>query len=149
MDFNIPQPMKLEHEELHAQLATATKEKGKVGQAAKAVALVLHHHFANEEAYAIPPLGLLPLLAKGQVTDEMKNVLTMTDKLKAELPQMLKEHKEIVSALENLKTAAKRAKKPKYIRFAERLKLHAQTEEEVSYPTAILIGEYIKLKLNN
>ncbi len=148
MDFKIPQPMKLEHDELHAQLVKATKEKGKVGQAAKAVAQVLHHHFVNEEAYAIPPLALLPLLAEGLVTEEMKDVLTMTNKLKSELPQMLKEHKDIVSALENLKTAARRAKKPKYIRFAEKLTLHAQTEEEVSYPTAILIGEYIKLKLN-
>lgn len=148
MEFKIPRPMKLEHDELHAQLVKATKEKGKVGQAAKAVAQVLHHHFVNEEAYAIPPLSLLPLLAEGQVTDEMKDVLTMTDKLKADLPQMLKEHEEIVSALESLKTAAKRAKKPKYIRFAEKLALHAQTEEQVSYPTAILIGEYIKLTLN-
>ena len=31
--------------------------------------------------------------------------------------------------------------------FADKLILHAQTEEEVSYPTAILIGEYLKLKL--
>jgi hypothetical protein len=27
------------------------------------------------------------------------------------------------------------------------LMLHAQTEEEVLYPAAILIGEYLKLKL--
>ena len=36
---------------------------------------------------------------------------------------------------------------PEVAAFAEKLMLHAQTEEEVSYPTAILIGEYIKLKL--
>lgn len=147
MDFKIPRPMKLEHDELHAQLVKATIEKGKVGQAAKAVAQVLHHHFVNEEACAIPPLGLLRLLVEGQVTDEMKEVLTMTDKLKAELPQMLKEHKEIVGALEKLKTAAKRAKKPKYIRFAEKLTMHAQMEEEVTYPTALLIGEFVRMNL--
>jgi hypothetical protein len=33
------------------------------------------------------------------------------------------------------------------VRFAEKLKLHAQTEEEVSYPTALLIGDFIKLAL--
>ena len=148
MEFKIAQPMKLEHEELHTQLAKATKEKGKIGEAAKAVAKVLHQHFVNEEAYAIPPLGLLPMLVKGMVTEEMKEVLAMTDKLKNELPTMLEEHKAIVAALERLKVAAKRAKKPKYIRFAEKLVLHAQTEEEVSYPTAILIGEYVRLKLH-
>jgi hypothetical protein len=34
------------------------------------------------------------------------------------------------------------------VEFAEKLKLHAKTEEEVTYPTALLIGEYLKLKLN-
>jgi hypothetical protein len=70
----------------------------------------------------------------------------MTDKLKADLGQMLAEHKSIVAALRNLADAAKHANKPEYAEFADRLILHAQTEEEVSYPTAILIGEYLKLR---
>jgi hypothetical protein len=147
MEFRIPEPMKLEHDELHKQLVKATKERGKVGEAAKAVAKVLHNHFVNEEAYAIPPLGLLPMLVSGNVTDEMKEVLSMSEKLKTELPQMLREHQDIVAALALLKLAAKKAKKPKYIRFADKLMLHARMEEEVSYPTAILIGEYLKMKL--
>lgn len=148
MEFKIPEPMKLEHDELHAELVNATKEKGRIGTAAKNVAKVLHSHFVNEEAYAIPPLGLLPSLARGQVSPEMKEVLAMTDKLKAELPTMLEEHKAIVGALKKLITAAKKEKKFKYVRFAEKLMLHARTEEDVAYPTAILIGEYIRSKLN-
>jgi len=109
---------------------------------------VLHSHFVNEEVYAIPPLGLLPQLAAGKVTKEMAEVLKMTDKLKAELPAMLKEHQAIVRALDNLVIAAKREGRQEYIRFAEKLKLHAQTEEEVTYPTALLIGEYLKLRLS-
>lgn len=31
--------------------------------------------------------------------------------------------------------------------FAEKLKLHAQTEEEVLYPAAILLGEHLKRTL--
>jgi hypothetical protein len=34
-----------------------------------------------------------------------------------------------------------------HARFAEKLMLHAKTEEEVLYPAAILVGEYLKLKL--
>jgi hypothetical protein len=34
--------------------------------------------------------------------------------------------------------------KPSIIQFAEKLKLHAKIEEPVLYPTAILIGEYLK-----
>jgi len=33
------------------------------------------------------------------------------------------------------------------VHFAEKLMLHAQTEEQVSYPTSILIGRYVKSKL--
>ncbi|MGE5445981.1 MAG: hemerythrin domain-containing protein [Ignavibacteriales bacterium] len=148
MEFKIPQPLKLEHEELHAELVKTTKAGGKLGDAAKAVAKILHPHFVKEEEYALPPLGLLPLLAEGKVTSEMGNVLTMTDRLKAELPQMLEEHKAIVAALKNLVDVAKKEKKMEYAYFAEKLILHAQNEEEVLYPTAILIGEYVKLKLN-
>jgi hypothetical protein len=147
MEFRIPAPMKSEHAELHAQLAKAAKEKGKIGEAASAVANVMHLHFINEEAFAIPPLGLLPQLAAGKVTNDMAEVLKMTDKLKAELSTMLKEHEAIVRALDNLVTAAKNASRQEYIDFAHKLKLHARMEEEVTYPTALLIGEYVRLKL--
>lgn len=45
MTPKIPESLKLEHEELHADLARATKAGGKTGKAAKAVAKVLHEHF--------------------------------------------------------------------------------------------------------
>lgn len=148
MKLAIPRPLKLEHEELHNQLRKATAESGKLGEAARAVAKLMHPHFLKEEEYALPPLGLLPSLAKGVVTPDMASVLPMTEKLKAQLSEMLAEHKSIVAALNNLSDVAKRESKPEYAEFADKLILHAQTEEEVSYPTAILIGEYLKLKLN-
>jgi hypothetical protein len=148
MKLHIPRPFKLEHEELHEQLRKAARERGGVGEAAQAVATLMHPHFVKEEEYALPPLGLLPLLAKGQVTPAMAEAaLPMTDKLKAELGEMLAEHGQIVAALRRLSAAAKRESKPEYARFADQLMLHAQTEEEVSYPTAILIGEYLRLRL--
>ena len=148
MEFKIPHSLKAEHEELHDELARATQVAGKIGEAAKAVAKLMHSHFEAEEEYAMPPLGLLALLAEGKITPEMGAVLTMTDKLKAELPHMLQEHKAIVGALEGLVKAAKAENKPEYAHFAEKLMLHAQNEEEVLYPATILVGEYLKLKLN-
>jgi hypothetical protein len=59
----------------------------------------------------------------------------------------LEEHKAIVAALQKLIKAASQEKKIEHIHFAEKLMLHARNEEEVLYPTAILIGEYVKLKL--
>jgi hypothetical protein len=148
MEWQIPTPLKVEHEELHAELAKATTVPGKIGEAARTVAALLHPHFVKEEEYALPPLGLLPLLAEGNVTPEMRDVLAMTDRLKAELPHMLGEHKAIVAALHTLVEAAKHENQMAYAHFAEKLMLHAQTEEEVLYPTAILIGEYLHLKLD-
>jgi hemerythrin superfamily protein len=145
MDFTIPQSLRTEHEELHAELVEATQEGGKVGEAAEAVARVLHPHFLKEEEYALPPLGLLSTLAKGTAITDMEPALKMTNRLKDDLGQMLEEHKAIVAQLENLIEASRKEKKTAYIRFAEKLVLHAQTEEEVLYPAAILIGEYLRL----
>jgi hypothetical protein len=148
MDFEIPSALKAEHEELHAELIAAIDSGGAVGDAAKAVADLLHPHFVREEAYALPPLGLLGMLAKGEVRPEMAEVLAMTDKLRSELPNMLAEHARIVEALGRLADAAVREGNRQVAQFAEKLKLHAQTEEQVLYPAAIVLGDYVRLKLN-
>jgi hypothetical protein len=147
MDFTIPHTMEIEHEELHKELRKGTRAGGETGEAAKKMAKILHPHFVKEEDFALPPLGLLPLLSKGRVTSDMKDILLMTDMLKTELKEMLKEHKQILSALKKLVSAAKKERKLEYLRFADRLTLHAQAEEELYYPAAILVGEYVKLKL--
>ena len=139
MNFQIPPVLKAEHEELHGELVRATKAGGHTGEAAKAVAKLMHPHFVKEEEYALPPLGLLSGLSKGKLEAEMAEVLKLTDKLEAELPRMLAEHKDIVTALKRLAEAAKAENKPEYVHFAEKLMAHARTEEEVSYPTALLI----------
>jgi hypothetical protein len=136
MTFQIPQSLKLEHEELHHEVVKATKAGGSVGEAGKAVAKFLHEHFVKEEEFALPPIGLLPALARGDVDTNMKNVIAMTDRLKAELPEMLEEHKAVVAALEKLSAAATAEDKPEHARFAEKLMLHAKTEEEILYPAA-------------
>ena len=147
MNPRVPPSLKLEHEQLHSELARATKAGGETGEAAKAVAEVLHNHFLKEEEFALPPIGLLSALARGEVDEEMRGVLVMTERLKADLPEMLREHQAVVAALEQLTAAAEKEKLPEHARFAEKLMLHAQTEEEVLYPAAILVGEYLKLKL--
>ena len=144
MEFKIPDSLRVEHEELHTELVRATKVEGPVGEAARNVATLLHPHFVKEEEYALPPLGLLGPLATGAVTPEMRQVLAMTDRLKADLPEMLAEHKAVVGALRKLIAAAQRAARADVVHFAEKLMLHARTEEEVLYPTAILIGEYVR-----
>ena len=147
MKLQTPALLRAEHEELHGDLARATKAGERTGEAAMAVAKLMHAHFIKEEAYALPPLGLLPALAKGKLEPGMVEVLEMTEKLEADLPQMLAEHQAIVAALQRLVEAAKAENKRGYVLFAEKLMAHAGAEEEVFYPTALLIGRYLKAVL--
>jgi hypothetical protein len=146
MALTAPESLKREHEELHADLVAATKAGGKTGLAAQAVAQALHPHFVKEEEYAMPPLGLLVQIAKGEVPPDSSAVIAMTDKLKKDIGHMLHEHKAIVVQLHRLMEEARSERRDEYVHLAERLMMHARTEEEVLYPAAILIGEYLKLK---
>jgi hemerythrin HHE cation binding domain-containing protein len=147
MDIRIPQSLKVEHEELHAELVALTKAPGKVGEAARNVATLLHPHFVKEEEYALPPLGLLAPIAQRGVTPEMWAVLGMTERLKQDLPEMLAEHQLVVRALETLAAMGRADGRPDAERFAEKLQLHAETEEQVLYPAAILVGEQVAARL--
>jgi len=49
--------------------------------------------------------------------------------------------------VQELAIAAESEADDKYIRFAAELMVHAQMEEEVLYPAAILVGEYVKHNL--
>lgn len=141
--FEIPAPLRAEHAELHEKLSAATREPGAVGEAAREVARLLHPHFVREEEFALPPLALLAALARGPATPDMAKVLPMTRRLREELPSMLAEHRQIVGALEKLRGAARAAGQAGHERFADALVLHAQTEELVLYPAALLVGDQV------
>jgi hypothetical protein len=156
----IPYPLKVEHEELHDGLKSAIKSGGKTSEAAKEVANILHPHFVKEEEYAMPLLGLLSILAKDTMVEEKGEqseskatniepqirdaAISMADKLVKDLPHMLEEHKDIVAALDKMKSAALMENKPEHAHLAEKLILHARNEEDILYPAAILVGKYLK-----
>lgn len=147
MKFTIPLPLQHEHEALHERLRQATQAGGEVGEAAKTLARLMHPHFVKEDQIALPPLGLLAALARGEWNAEMAEVLTLTEQLEAELPQMLAEHQSIVAALNKLREAAARAGRGEIVAFAEALVEHARTEEEVMYPAAVMVGQVVRQRL--
>jgi hypothetical protein len=89
LTFQIPHSLKVEHDELHAELARATKESGEIGAAAREVARLLHPHFVKEEEFALPPLGVLAAVAAGSVRADMQPAIEMTRRLKSELREMV------------------------------------------------------------
>ena len=146
-EFGIPASLSIEHRELHATLDAITKLPGTTGMAAFRVAELMYEHFRSEEEFAMPPLGLLRSLAEGAgVQGSAQAAIAMSDRLKADWPRMLHEHKAIREALAVLAVEARVENRPEVLQFVEKLKLHAQQEEEILYPAAILVGEYLKLK---
>ena len=145
MKLVIATPLREEHDELQEELARAVKVDGRIGEAAREVALLLEPRFVEEKQDALPPLGLLQALVEGPVTADTQDVLLL-DRLKADLPKMLAGHGAVVGALRKLAAAAEREEKPEWARFAEKLILHIQFEERVLYPAAILVGEHVKAR---
>jgi iron-sulfur cluster repair protein YtfE (RIC family) len=143
----IPESVRAEHHAIHEQLEEAMKAPGRVGLAARALATILHPHFVREEEIALPPLGALAPLVADTIPHDAATLLTMTDALRRELPQMLAEHGRIRAAVQALRGAAQAERAAKYERLAEQLALHAQTEEEVLYPAAVLVGDLLRARM--
>jgi hypothetical protein len=135
-----PPALSAEHVELHERLAEAIASGGATADAARALAKVLHPHFVREEEIATPPLSLLPAIVRGGVTPDMRPALEKTRALRAEMPRMLQEHVAIKAAMRALGDAADREGKAKIANAARRLVRHAETEEQVVYPAALLVG---------
>jgi hypothetical protein len=144
-----PEALQLEHQEFHEQLHRAAAIGGKTGDAAQEVLRVLRPHILLEEEFAIPPLTLLPAIARGDIRPEMSRMIPKSEMLREEMGRMLDEHKLIVAALRKLMQAATEEKLQGYARFAQKLILHAQMEEEILYPAAVLVGAYLKTQLGS
>lgn len=147
MELQIPPSLKHEHGEMRASLAIAAKAYGKSGEAAREVARLLDPHFKKEEEYALPPLDVLTVLAGGGLPEHPEAIIAKSDRLRFELAGMLREHQEIAKALEKLYDTATEDERPELARFAKKLLLHAQMEEQVYYPASLVIGEYLKTRI--
>jgi len=145
--IGIPESMRIEHAEIHEELVRATRLSGPIGDAARSLAAILHPHFVREEEIALPPLGLLAPLARGELTAEMRDVLAMTDALRAELPRMLEEHEAIRAATVRLGEIARAEHDERVAELARKLELHARSEEEMFYPAAVLVGDLVRTRM--
>jgi Hemerythrin HHE cation binding domain len=147
MTLTVPESLRSEHGALHAFLVGACREAGELGEAARLLARLMDAHAGREEQFALPPLGLLAALARGELRDDMAEAFIHTDWLRKNLDTMLAEHRVILAALERVLAAARAAARADVVAFAEKLAVHARLEEEVLYPAALLVGEVLRQKL--
>jgi hypothetical protein len=143
METHVPQTIQAEHESLHAELARAVKAGGRTGEAALTVLKVLQPHMAREEEFVAPALALLKPVSEGRFTDAMVAAQPRIGRLEAELPRMLDEHVRIVEAVRGLVRAATEENQPGFSRLAQTLVAHAEEEEEILYPAALLVARVL------
>jgi hypothetical protein len=149
MELKTPIHLKSEHEGFLAEARAAGRLEGSTGKAARLLARLLERHFAQEDEFVFPPLGLLPALAQGTVEPEMAAAVAMAAKLHDEMPNLLAVQRTIVAALEELMAAAEAEGHAELVGYAESLMLHEEMERDVAYPTSILIGKYLQLRLKS
>ena len=142
----VPASLQHTHAEILAQLHQFTLIKDKSNPVALKLEELMLHHFKEEEDYIFPALGLLPLLANGQLPKETKNVQLLTEKAKSMMDHMSAEHQLITAYIGELKQASAAENLPAIIEFEKAVSQHAKSEEEVYFPAAIMVGEYLKLK---
>lgn len=142
--FAIPLSLLEEHAELYTSFEAAARVSGETGPAARRVIALRTRHVEKEHRIAYPLLRLLPMLGKGPVEPWMTELLPLADQLRTALPDLKREHVEIVHALDALHTAAWAEGHPEYAFLAQRLKHHIRIEEEILYPAALVTAEYVR-----
>ncbi len=76
------------------------------GRVALKLEELMQHHFKEEEDFILPPLGLLPLLANGQIPEQSKDVILLSENVKSMLNHLSAEHQLIEVFIKELKQAS-------------------------------------------
>ena len=145
----IPQSLTVQHQDTLDQLANLGRRHGPVGVEARKALELFKRHLERENAFVLPPLTLLPYLADGKVTPDMKWAIAMADRVKAEREQIFQEHTQITDAMNALAAAARQTHDAEAVAFARSAVTDSLNDSELAEPLAIVIGDYVKLKLQS
>lgn len=144
MKFKVPKAIKNGHENLCKDLQSLIKFGGTVGKEAEILNKIMSAHFKQEEKYAMPPLGLLLTLTEGGWNFDAQEAIKMSEMLHEKLSELKKEHGDIMNILKKFKKVAEEENNHKAKQFVKDLLLHVEIEDQVLYPTTLLIGDYLK-----
>lgn len=142
----MPSSVEASHRQVQARVAAITNAGGRTGLAATELARVLRPHVRKEEQLALPLPGLLPGLAPGAPPADLAGALALAARLRAEMPAMLREHQDIAMALGTLRQAAQEGGNTDAAAFADQPAAHAAEEEQILYPSALLVGADLRTR---
>lgn len=146
--LDTPHALRMEDRHLREDLARALKDPGSVGAAARELERVLLPHLDERERNVFRPLGLLRALAQNEPSPDANAAMALIEQIERNLPALMQEHRAIYAANKWLIDAATREHKPQYLDLSDRIWVHMRLEEEVLYPTTVLVGRYLRLQEN-
>lgn len=147
--FQVPQSIRSQHQQIITRLEHFAESKDKdSADAAQKAAAFLKEHYAKEEQFVLPPLGLLPRIAKGEISKNMKPAIEMADRTKSALAEFSDDHIKITSLMNELITAGNRNKDDDLVRLATQVAAQSLNDVEVNQPTTVLIGDYLRRRFS-
>jgi hemerythrin superfamily protein len=146
-NFRIPEALKRGHDEARAELVRASTMHGQIGEEAGRVASFCLPHFEREEETVFPVFGLLRELAAGNVRPEMADVLPMISAFSEWRDSLGNDHLSVAPAIRRLLLAGYKEGNREIVEFTYCLRMHERLEEEVIFPTVLLIGNYVRARL--
>jgi hemerythrin len=134
-----PDSMTEEHHELFRKLRELAAGDDQVAGEVRELLKVLEPHFEKEEKLAMPLLGVLKPLSKGEAIKDRSKFTSLHERFLSEYPRMLEEHKRIKRLIEKVRTITKKTNEQRALEVMDELEHHAALEEEVLYPVAVLV----------
>lgn len=144
----VPQSVRYEHSAVIERLAKEAAKPGIAAAVAQRALVLMKAHFAKEEEFVFPPLGLLDQIAADEMPGEQikKAAIDMAERTKAAQHELSQEHVQITALMNELIQAAKRADEPSLVTFASDIAAHTLLEVEILEPTTVMIGQYFRSK---
>ncbi len=139
--LHAPKFLEEEHSELMNSLRKASKSGDETGKAVKILLEMLEPHFQDEERLVTPCLAALTPLAEGDITVSMQITPLLTE-LERRYRAFYDEHKVIRERALAVRIVAARDGHSDIVDLIDGLTHHAEIEEEVLYPAAIVSGKY-------
>jgi len=144
---DIPQSERVEHEGVLERLGIIAKRTTPSGPAAQKVLAVMEPHLAHQAEVLLPPLVLLPALANDDPSPDMRWAIALADRVKAEHDSLQRTHQALTEALKALRDAAAAENDHSTVGFVNDLIADDLGDQEITEPTAILIGEFLRSQL--
>ena len=144
---NIPASVVMEHDSVMGYLRKIAERTTPTGAAARDLIEVFKKHMTLEEQFILPPLTLLPSIAAGKITPDMRWAIPMGDRVRTEKDHLQQVHDGITIAILALKDAADAEHDEATVGFSSDLAADDLADVEITEPTVIIISDILRSKL--